>query len=227
MHDSARAAARSFFDLYCRASTGHILEIGSMDVNGELRAAAPSGYRYTGVDVAAGPGVDVVLDDPHKLPLPDEHFDAIVSSSCFEHADFFWLTFLECARVLRPGGILYINAPSNGPYHPYQRDNWRFYPDAGLALEKWAKRGGQDVRLLESFVLNQFDGVWNDFVSIFGKAPLTGRDGALHQRFPGAVNIWRLGAPAIAKESRKPEDQHKARAWRRLFGIRSPIPPRP
>ena len=49
-------------------------------------------------------------------------------------------SFLELLRVLKQDGILYINAPSNGDFHRGSHvDVYRFYPDAGKALEKWGK----------------------------------------------------------------------------------------
>lgn len=213
-------AGENFFQVYCTEDHGAILDVGSMAVNGSLRTVAPVGFSYTGVDLAEGPGVDVVLRDPNELPFEDGSFDVVVSSSCFEHSEFFWLTFNECARVLRAGGLIYLNVPSNGPYHPYDTDNWRFYPDAGLALAKWARRSGMDVELLESFVLNQMGDDWNDFVAVFAKGARVAPAEPMYRRFAGAKNVWLRGASRIDRESRRPEDQHKSRAWRRLLGIR-------
>lgn len=139
MHPTAMDNGRRFFATYLDASApALILDIGSQDINGSLRQAAPAGARYVGLDFAAGRGVDRVLDDPYRLPFDDGVADAVVSSSCFEHVDMFWLTFNEILRVLRPGGLFYLNAPSNGAFHRYPVDCWRFYPDAGDALVRWA-----------------------------------------------------------------------------------------
>jgi len=40
----------------------------------------------------------------------------------FEHDVMFWESFLELVRVLRPGGLLYLNAPSNTAFHRYPLD---------------------------------------------------------------------------------------------------------
>lgn len=220
MHESALLAADNFFDIYCRRPGGRILDIGSMDVNGSLRSVAPAGFEYVGADMAPGAGVDVLLSDPHELPFGAKEFDVVVSSSCFEHMQFFWITFLECLRVLKDDGLLYINAPSNGPYHPYPHDNWRFYPDAGRALAAWGQRQGFKVCMVESFVLNQMDGVWNDYVAIFRKGNAQAPAEWLHSRFPGATNAWTDSSATVLRESRRPEDQRKRRAWRRLLGLR-------
>jgi SAM-dependent methyltransferase len=121
------------------------------------------------IDFAQGKGVDVVLTDPYVLPLGDETVDIVVSSSCFEHSEMFWLLFLEILRILKPAGLFYLNAPSNGAFHRYPVDCWRFYPDSGAALVNWAKRNKYDPLLLESFIGNQDMDVWNDFVAVFLK----------------------------------------------------------
>jgi SAM-dependent methyltransferase len=170
MHPTARSNARLFFDTYLRElGAAKVLEIGSQDVNGSLRDIAPPSVEYVGIDFAEGKGVDVALKDPYRLPFDDESFDAVASSSCLEHSELFWLTFLEALRVLKPHGLLYINAPSNGVFHRYPVDCWRFYPDAGRALVTWARRSGFAAALLESYIGVQRDDIWNDFVAVFLK----------------------------------------------------------
>jgi SAM-dependent methyltransferase len=62
----------------------------------------------------------------------------LISGQAFEHIEFFWLTMLEIARVLKPGGICCLIAPSGGFEHKYPVDCWRFYPDGFLALSRFA-----------------------------------------------------------------------------------------
>jgi SAM-dependent methyltransferase len=123
-----------------------ILDIGALDINGSLRSAAPPNAVYVGLDIQAGAGVDVTYEVGKPLPFKPNEFDACVSTFCFEHDAFFWNTFVEVCQVLKPGGYFYLNAPSNGPYHRFPVDNWRFYPDAGLALVAWAGAKGQSIR---------------------------------------------------------------------------------
>ena len=165
--------AKIFFETYFPYEKGiqvEIVEIGSQDVNGSLREVAPLNSRYIGLDFIGGKGVDIVIDDPYKLSLPDESADVVISTSCFEHSEFFWLTFNEVLRILRPNGFVYINVPSNGIYHRYPVDCWRFFPDSGEALAAWGRRSGYDVKLIESFIgKRSCEGIWNDFVAIFQK----------------------------------------------------------
>jgi SAM-dependent methyltransferase len=161
-----------FFQAYMGDGGGKkIIEVGSQDVNGSLRQVKPRDCKYIGVDFVKAKGVDVVIDpeDPYILPFEDNYADAIVTSSVFEHSEFFWLLFIELLRLLKPEGLLYINAPSYGDFHRYPVDCYRFYPDFGSAMEKWAKRSGSpNTVLLESFVCRQ-DLAWNDNVTVFLK----------------------------------------------------------
>lgn len=171
MHVTALNGGRLFFDTYVKGSSlNSIVDIGAQNVNGSLKDVAPEGVSYLGVDFVAGNGVDVILDDPYVLPFASDSVDVVVCSSVFEHSEMFWLLFLEIIRILRPNGLFYLNVPSNGAFHRYPVDCWRFYPDSGNALITWAERNGYDPVLLESFVSEQAgDGWWNDFVAVFLK----------------------------------------------------------
>src|SRR5262245_50561319 len=112
MHTTAMENGRRFFSTYLREGAVTVVDIGSQDVNGSLRTVCPGHAKYVGVDFAAGQGVDIVIQDPYKLPFDAASVDVVVSSSCFEHSEFFWVLFLELLRVLKPAGLLYLNAPS-------------------------------------------------------------------------------------------------------------------
>lgn len=118
MHVTAMSNAEHFFYTYVHNNDSKknlkIVEIGSQDINGGIRQLAPKDSEFVGLDFQVGPGVDLLLSDPYVFPLEDENCDVVLSSSCFEHSEFFWLTFLEALRILKPHGLLYINAPSTG-----------------------------------------------------------------------------------------------------------------
>lgn len=219
MHVSALRHAKLFFETYVDAPSA-IVDIGAQDVNGSLRSVAPEGCSYTGVDFAKGRGVDVVIGDPYSLPFEDGAFDVCVSSSCFEHSEFFWLTFLEIIRILKSGGLFYLNVPSNGFFHRFPVDCWRFYPDSGIALEHWARRNGYNVTLLESFTGAQHQGIWNDFVAVFGKDRPT-HPTNIQENYEDFTNGYIAGRDGFANFRTVMEDQRwKERWWRikSLFG---------
>ena len=174
MHPTAFEWGQRFFGVYAGPPAQTVIEVGSQDVNGSLRSVAPPSSKYIGVDFVKGKGVDVVLDDPYRLPFEDGFADMVVSSSVLEHSEMFWLLFADVLRVLKPTGLFYILVPANGVFHRYPVDCWRFYPDSGRALVSWGRRCGFDPMLLESFVGDQGgggtdEGMWNDFVAVFLK----------------------------------------------------------
>jgi SAM-dependent methyltransferase len=210
MHNTARDHGRRFFETYVTKPDGAVIvDLGSQDVNGSLRSVAPAAAKYVGVDFEDAKGVDIVISDPYALPFEDESVDICVSSSCFEHSEFFWLVFLEIMRILKPAGLLYLNVPSNGDFHRYPVDCWRFYPDSGVALQNWARRNGYSTALLESFTGKQQTGVWNDFVAVFVK------DEQFANLFPNRIqagtqdytNGWVLGGEGFSNPSGVQEDQ--------------------
>lgn len=169
MHPSAKENGKRFFDTYVASlpRTVQVIDIGSQDVNGTLRDVCPQNCNYTGLDFQEAKGVDIVLDDPYELPLDSSSIDIAVSSSCYEHSEFFWLSFLEVMRVLKDDGLFYLNVPSDGAFHRYPVDCWRFYPDSGPALANWAKRNGLNTAVLECYTTNSSH--FNDYVSVFIK----------------------------------------------------------
>ena len=118
-----------------------ILDLGSQDVNGCYRPIfSEPRWRYRGLDMAAGKNVDVVLRTPYAWrEIASNSADAVISGQAFEHIQYFWLTILEIERVLKPGGLCCILAPSTGPEHRYPQDCWRFYPDGMRALADFAR----------------------------------------------------------------------------------------
>jgi len=183
MHPTAMQNCQAFFSCYSKSISTEtkvrVIEIGSQDVNGSLRSIAPSQYEYIGLDFVAAKGVDIILTDPYSLPFEDESVDIVLTSSCFEHSEMFWLVFVEILRVLKPEGLFYLNAPSSGNFHRYPVDCWRFYPDSGRALITWAKRNGISAAMLESYT--QKGGSWQDYVAVFLK------DERLADRFPDRI----------------------------------------
>lgn len=138
-----------------------VLDIGGANVNGSYADIfSLEKFNYIGADITASEGVDVVLNDPYKLPFADHSVDIIISGQAFEHVEYFWLLFEEMSRVLAQDGWLFLIAPSAGPIHQYPVDCYRFYPDAFYALARYAKLSTIDVCLDER-------GPWRDLVGVF------------------------------------------------------------
>lgn len=215
MHDTALEIGRAAIEMYSGGNGSRILEIGAMDVNGSLRQFRPDGSKYLGVDLEPGKGVDMIVEPGKPLPFAEGSFDLVLASSVFEHDPAFWVTFLDLIRVLRDGGHLYISAPSNGHVHRYPEDHWRFYPDSGRALERWAASQDLPVRLIESFTAPRKNDMWNDFVAVFRKGNDDGNlcGQFLHAEFNG-VNVWTLGAAQPLKSVAPTQDMELLQAER-------------
>lgn len=100
MHDTAMLSGTKFAELYGKEGMP-VIDIGGMDVNGSLRSSFEKlNMKYTCVDLENGRGVDIVVP-PGDLPFPDESFDLVVSTSCFEHDPCFWMTFREMCRIVK------------------------------------------------------------------------------------------------------------------------------
>lgn len=172
MHDTALIAGASFAEIY-GSPEKVVIDIGGQNVNGSLRSFFTSkGMKYICLDITEHPSVDIVIKPGDKLPFDTGSIDLIVSTSCFEHDPCFWLTFKEMSRILRMGGYIYINAPTNGPYHCYPGDNWRFYSDAGQALAFWSGTAVSTeevhpVKVVETFHILPKNDIWIDFICVW------------------------------------------------------------
>lgn len=105
-----------------------VLEIGSYDVNGSVRKVFAAAGRYVGVDLVAGPGVDVV-GFGHELDHRDASYDMAISGECFEHDPHWRETFLRMVRMTRPGGLVAFSCASRGrPEHGTTRTDKALSP---------------------------------------------------------------------------------------------------
>lgn len=144
MHLSSLDKMRAFRDQYLRGREHeplNVVDLGSQDVNGCYRSlfVSPS-WTYTGIDMSAGKNVDIVLHSPYRwTEIKSGSVDVLISGQAFEHIEYFWLTMMEVARVLKSGGICCIIAPASGHEHKYPVDCWRFYPDGFTALARFAQ----------------------------------------------------------------------------------------
>ncbi len=98
--------------------------------------------NYVGLDVSAGPHVDVV-GDVHRLPFKASSFDVVLCLEVLEHVERPWVAVEEIRRVLKPGGHLIASAPFIFPFHPCPIDCWRFTSQGwSVLLQKY-----EDVKI--------------------------------------------------------------------------------
>lgn len=89
-----------------------VLEIGSLDINGSVRKLFEN-CEYIGVDVAAGPGVDVVCQG-QNYSGPDNSFDVAISCEVMEHNPFWAETVKNMIRLCKPGGLVVMTCATLG-----------------------------------------------------------------------------------------------------------------
>ena len=93
-----------------------VLEIGSLNINGSVRSFF-EGCDYIGIDLEEGPGVDIVCAG-QDFQAPLQSFDVVCSLECFEHNPFWLETFVNMARLCRPGGLIFFTCATTGrPEH--------------------------------------------------------------------------------------------------------------
>jgi len=172
-YDQMAAFASEFLTPY-RGQLRTILDVGSYDVNGTHKPIFNDPmWKYVGMDMAAGPNVDLLLEEAYNWKeVPTNSFDVVVSGSLLEHVEYPWMTMIEVARVLKPGGLTCHVAPSAGFEHRFPVDCYRYYKDGFAALANWA-----DLEILKVFTdwgsihRGSRDGghVWNESVLIARK----------------------------------------------------------
>jgi hypothetical protein len=133
---AARALPGIFRSMLQQVPKGSILEIGSRAPTGVVRRdMVPDGWSYVGMDILAGPNVDIV-GDAHELSsiFRTQKFDAVMAFSVIEHLMMPWKFAIELNRVLNLGGIGVITTHQAWPVFDMPWDFWRFSDRAWDAL---------------------------------------------------------------------------------------------
>jgi SAM-dependent methyltransferase len=99
----------------------NILNAGSSSTN--------LGGNCVNVDIQQKHGIHC-LCDVHHIPFGEATFDIVVLSAVLQYCRDPYQVASELLRVLKPGGILYVDAPFVQPYCPDTLDLFRFSKDA-------------------------------------------------------------------------------------------------
>lgn len=171
MHASSYRKMQLFVETYladARALPLTILDFGSQQVNPvsltyrTLLDQSP--WTYVGLDIAEGHNVSVKVDDAYDWgEVASDSVDVVVSGQAFEHVEFFWASAFEIGRVLKPGGLLMLIAPSGGYEHRFPLDCWRYYTDGMRALTAYLR-----FELVDAFT-DWGNEVWEDSVAVMRK----------------------------------------------------------
>ena len=97
-----------------------VIDVGSGAINGNNRFLFEN-CDYTGNDVTYAPNVTIV-SRTKDLPFPDNTFDTIISTECFEHDPEYQQSFQKIYQMLKPGGLFCFTCASIGrPEHGTRR----------------------------------------------------------------------------------------------------------
>jgi 2-polyprenyl-3-methyl-5-hydroxy-6-metoxy-1,4-benzoquinol methylase len=134
---------------------GELLDLGCG--SGELaRHLAASGYRVTGCDIAPTMLRQATMADGRRavrwvrlepcwqaLPFAEGSLDAVVSASVLEYVPDPGAVLAECARVLRPRGVLVCTVPD--VTHPVRWLEWPLRLAASTSLATAVRAGLEPV----------------------------------------------------------------------------------
>lgn len=103
--------AREFVAQFATDAPLRVIEIGSRDINGNCRDLFPNA-DWTGLDLYAGPMVDVVCDA--ESWRPSEPVDLVICCEVLEHAKRWRGLLAASAHMLKPGGTLIVTCAGTG-----------------------------------------------------------------------------------------------------------------
>jgi SAM-dependent methyltransferase len=124
----------------------NVLEIGSLNINGGVRSLFTN-CNYVGIDVAPGPGVDMVCQG-QDYDGSDASFDTVICCEVMEHNPHWKETFLNMLRLCKPGGLVLMTCGSTGrAEHGTTRTTSRDSPlTVGIGWEYYRNLTARDFR---------------------------------------------------------------------------------
>lgn len=108
-----------------------VMEIGTRrwrhDFPTHHREWFPNAETFTMVDFMEGEDVDMVAD-AHKLTdvFNEDSFDIVFAASLFEHLSNPWIAAEQILKVLKKGGLFYVQTHQSFPIHGYPQDFFRY-----------------------------------------------------------------------------------------------------
>jgi SAM-dependent methyltransferase len=114
-----------------------VVEVGSYNVNGNVDGLLPTTWKKIGIDLRSGPGVDVVVE-PLSYPFADNSVGVVLCFNTLHYAPNPFATVKEMARILEPGGVIYLVAPhvwpTNSRHTGPAEDCFRYLPAGMISI---------------------------------------------------------------------------------------------
>lgn len=126
-------------------------------------------------DVQEGADVDVV-SDAHSLSktFPVEQFSTILSCSVFEHLHSPWVAAEEILKVLKPGGLFFIQVHQCFPIHGFPDFYFLFSDSALKHLFKGASKVVASYDYPATLTPDDSSIDWNKAAPVFLNANISG-----------------------------------------------------
>lgn len=139
MHETSYNEMSSVLRRYTNAYTDRelkVVDVGAKEYfnQGTYKKLMPHKWKYIGVDMEAGPNVDIIMTDPFKIPVENNSVNIVLCGQCLEHCKYPWKLVAEMGRILDPGGFCFITCPAKFHLHSYPYDYWRIYPEGMRVL---------------------------------------------------------------------------------------------
>jgi SAM-dependent methyltransferase len=123
------------YALACVRCQARVLEIGPDTFPSTYQTTAgDSSIQWDTLDLHSHEKLTYRGVTEYSFPIPDEHYDIVLSGQVMEHVRKPWVWMKELARVCRVGGKVITINPVSWPYHEAPVDCWRAYPEGMKAL---------------------------------------------------------------------------------------------
>jgi SAM-dependent methyltransferase len=149
-----------------QGSGGRVLDYGCADT--PYRRFFAQATDYVAADLPGNPHATVDLNPDGTIPLPDAHFDVVLSTQVLEHVTDPGVYLAECARVLKPGGRLLLSTHGIMVYHPDPDDYWRW---TCAGLKRAVEQAGLEIVHFEGIMGLAATGLQLIHDSIFWRLP--------------------------------------------------------
>ncbi|MFA5234194.1 MAG: class I SAM-dependent methyltransferase [Sulfurimonas sp.] len=150
-----------------------VLDCGSLDINGNNRYLF-NACEYVGIDVGEGNNVDII-SFIHQFNKPDETYDTIISTECFEHDMYYEQSLQNICRLLKSKGLFFFTCATIGrPIHGTKTEYTRDSPLTSK-IEVWCD---YYKNLIESDIRKAIDvdNIFSEYKFILSLAPMTLKD---------------------------------------------------
>lgn len=170
MHNECRDFLIATFQRFSPAGR-HLVEIGSLNINGSAREYAEArAASYIGIDIKAGPGVDVIGDAVEVLSTWSSRVDMVICTEVLEHHREPETIVQAARKVLKGGGLLVLTAAGHdrkphsayGAEHPLPDEYYKNVETDDL--RKWLVDAG--FRIVELSYLE-----WPGDVRVIAQVP--------------------------------------------------------